>query len=277
MTVTRRGDIDTDGEPIGWKIVGIGKDGSVLCEKPNGQRRRYSFGDGANGKPSGDSWEWLVAACKAYCAPRKVPSMSPLGAEIQKAYAAYESAQSTEPSDRQATIEVLTKERDEAKAEVKRLKQFENLYSHAINCVDRVFQIDSKKPRPLLPNFARLGECKFRAVIRLAEEYAALKNKLANERASGNQVIAERDATIAELRAKNAVHAGWAVEAYYSPPFRIDKPGWYLADDGLEWRVAEICGNTAWGRNACDWYGFCTDPKPSKPKQLTKYLRPLEG
>ena len=55
MTVTRRGDIDTDGEPIGWKIVGIGKDGSVLCEKGNGQRRRYSFGDGANWKPIDDA------------------------------------------------------------------------------------------------------------------------------------------------------------------------------------------------------------------------------
>ena len=62
----RKGDIDTDGEPIGWKIVGIGKDGSVLCEKGNGQRRRYSFGDGANGKPSGEAWERLVAAAGAY-------------------------------------------------------------------------------------------------------------------------------------------------------------------------------------------------------------------
>ena len=40
----RKGDIDTDGAPIGWKIVGIGKDGSVLCEKGNGQRRRLSAG-----------------------------------------------------------------------------------------------------------------------------------------------------------------------------------------------------------------------------------------
>ena len=55
MTVTRKGDIDTDGDPIGWKIVGIGKDGSVLCEKGNGQRRRYLFGDGANWKPIDDA------------------------------------------------------------------------------------------------------------------------------------------------------------------------------------------------------------------------------
>ena len=53
--LTRKGDIDTDGDPIGWKIVGIGKDGSVLCEKGNGQRRRYLFGDGANWKPIDDA------------------------------------------------------------------------------------------------------------------------------------------------------------------------------------------------------------------------------
>ena len=59
-TLTRKGDIDTDGDPIGWKIVGIGKDGSVLCEKGNGQRRRYSFADGAKEQPTGEAWERLT-------------------------------------------------------------------------------------------------------------------------------------------------------------------------------------------------------------------------
>jgi hypothetical protein len=60
MTLTRKGDIDTDGDPIGWKIVGIGNDGSVLCEKGNGQRRRYSFGDWAKEQLSGEAWERLT-------------------------------------------------------------------------------------------------------------------------------------------------------------------------------------------------------------------------
>jgi len=34
---------DTEGEPIGWKIVSTGNDGSVLCEAPNGRRVRYWF------------------------------------------------------------------------------------------------------------------------------------------------------------------------------------------------------------------------------------------
>jgi hypothetical protein len=55
------------------------------------------------------------------------------------------------------------------------LRQYKAVYEHAIECVDRVFQIDSRKPPPLLPNFARLGECKFRAVIRLAEDYLRLQ------------------------------------------------------------------------------------------------------
>ena len=34
---------DIEGDPIGWEIVSIGHDGSVLCKKPNGQRVRYLF------------------------------------------------------------------------------------------------------------------------------------------------------------------------------------------------------------------------------------------
>lgn len=34
---------DTEGAPIGWKIIATGNDGSVLCESPYGNRRRYWF------------------------------------------------------------------------------------------------------------------------------------------------------------------------------------------------------------------------------------------
>jgi len=34
---------DTEGGPIGWKIVATGNDGSILCEAPNGRRCRYWF------------------------------------------------------------------------------------------------------------------------------------------------------------------------------------------------------------------------------------------
>lgn len=34
---------DTEGDPIGWKIIATGNDGSVLCESPSGNRRRYWF------------------------------------------------------------------------------------------------------------------------------------------------------------------------------------------------------------------------------------------
>ena len=36
-------DDDTEGDPIGWKIVATGNDGSVLCEKENGRRARFWF------------------------------------------------------------------------------------------------------------------------------------------------------------------------------------------------------------------------------------------
>lgn len=35
------GSDDTDGPPIGWTIVGIGDNGTILCESPTGHRRRY--------------------------------------------------------------------------------------------------------------------------------------------------------------------------------------------------------------------------------------------
>ena len=31
-------------DPVGWKIVALGEDSSVLCEHPNGRRVRYWFG-----------------------------------------------------------------------------------------------------------------------------------------------------------------------------------------------------------------------------------------
>jgi len=36
---------DPNGDPVGWTIVAIGDDGSVLCQSPRGQRRRYWFHD----------------------------------------------------------------------------------------------------------------------------------------------------------------------------------------------------------------------------------------
>lgn len=39
---------DTLDEPVGWKIIAIGSDGSVLCCSPTGRRRRYWFLDNIN-------------------------------------------------------------------------------------------------------------------------------------------------------------------------------------------------------------------------------------
>lgn len=86
MTVTRRGDIDTDGEPIGWKIVGIGKDGSVLCEKGNGQRRRYLFGDGAKDQPTGEAWERLAKELDELKAKLAKPEMPECVAKLLQTF-----------------------------------------------------------------------------------------------------------------------------------------------------------------------------------------------
>lgn len=47
-------------------------------------------------------------------------------------------------------------------------------YQHAVECVDFVFKVDSKKPPPLLPDFIEAGDCKFEGVILLAEKYKQL-------------------------------------------------------------------------------------------------------
>lgn len=74
------------------------------------------------------------------------------------------------------------------KAERDSLKQYKTMFLHALECVDRVFQVESKKPAPLLPDFLKLGECKFRGVERLAVAYLKAAKELEqckSEQASG--------------------------------------------------------------------------------------------
>jgi DNA repair exonuclease SbcCD ATPase subunit len=59
--------------------------------------------------------------------------------------------------------------------EIDRLTQYKTLFNHALDCVDRVFQVDGDKPPPLLPDFLGLGCNKFEGVIKLAEAYRELQ------------------------------------------------------------------------------------------------------
>ena len=63
-----------------------------------------------------------------------------------------------------------------------RVAMFEKLYSHAIECVDKVFQ-DCSKHEAMLPDFLKLGESKFNGVVTLAEKYKALLAENARLRA----------------------------------------------------------------------------------------------
>lgn len=56
---------------------------------------------------------------------------------------------------------------------------YEKLYQHAIDCVDRVFQECTENPKPILPDFLGIGEDKFDGVVKLAEKYRAVSDKLA--------------------------------------------------------------------------------------------------
>lgn len=65
-----------------------------------------------------------------------------------------------------------------AKAEVERLRACKQMFDHALDCVDLVFQKCSKNPNPILPEFCTAGESKFRAVVRLAKQHVKLLNDL---------------------------------------------------------------------------------------------------
>ncbi len=68
-------------------------------------------------------------------------------------------------------------------AEIDRLNQYRKAHHHAIECVDRVFQCDSKKPPPILPEFCRIGDDKFEAVVRLARAYVEQQREIDRLRA----------------------------------------------------------------------------------------------
>jgi hypothetical protein len=73
---------------------------------------------------------------------------------------------------------------DAATAELQRERDnYKFSYDKAINAVDSVFQVDHTKPPPLLPDFLRLGDCKFEGVVKLAKAYIELEQDNARLRA----------------------------------------------------------------------------------------------
>lgn len=60
-------------------------------------------------------------------------------------------------------------------AENEWLKQYKELWQHAIDCVDQIFQEDSTIPDPILPDFLQCGADKFEGCIKLAKAYVELQ------------------------------------------------------------------------------------------------------
>jgi hypothetical protein len=107
----------------------------------------------------------------------------------------------------------------------KRLAMFEREFLRAVDCVDRVFQMDSTKPPPLLPDFVRPGDDKFEAVVRLAEEYIALRERLAmaTEFNMGDGVRA--------VMVTRKEHQGKWVLVLDEEDYWSDVHGWSIYDD----------------------------------------------
>lgn len=116
------------------------------------------------------------------------------------------------------------------------LTSYKLLYDVAISAADRVFQVDSTKPPPLLPGFLQLGDCKFEGVVKLAEAYKELQAKLAAateeietlktinaaERRDRESEMRERDEALAKLSAVRG-ELKWAIE----------QNGWHISASGL--------------------------------------------
>ena len=73
----------------------------------------------------------------------------------------------------------LLQRAEKAEAE---LAMFRQLYDHALDCVDQVFQVCSEIPNPILPNFLMAGSNKFDGVIKLAKSFAAAQQREAKLR-----------------------------------------------------------------------------------------------
>lgn len=85
---------------------------------------------------------------------------------------------------------------------------YRKLFESALSNVDRVFQLCSENPEPILPDFAILGEDKFRAVVRLAEDYKRLRSRLASIREKLEQIVCvkEPDAGVVLLSSDSPMH-----------------------------------------------------------------------
>lgn len=96
-------------------------------------------------------------------------------------------------------LEQLTHERD----------MYRKLFESALSNVDRVFQLCQENPEPILPDFAILGEDKFRAVVRLAEEYKRMQSKLAAVRAKLQKVVITEgvDSGVVLLSSEGTTHS----------------------------------------------------------------------
>jgi len=80
--------------------------------------------------------------------------------------------------DRQTFESVSTIIADTYAPAMAELAMYEKLFLAALRNVDRVFQRCGENPNPILPDFCKLGEDKFVAVVRLAEKYAQQEAEL---------------------------------------------------------------------------------------------------
>jgi hypothetical protein len=258
-------------------------------------------------RPSGEAWERLLNVVADYA--RNSDLVGPRGEKVKDAWKAYAAASAGEPPepqiDQRGLIKQLTKERDDLKERLGAVEFDRNSLKNRLKEGTQrlVAMIGSNGPEDL-------GEVIDRLIKRCEEkhnELSAALTELANERASGNQVIAERDATIAELQAKlerpempeavrELVAAArnlpecmrflgkevGAVEAHYALPFRVEGPGVYAAKVGKNKDLVirlfhhRQDGWLGYADGAGDVWIF-DETGRAGGVQLTKFIRPLEG
>lgn len=142
------------------------------------------------------------------------------------------------------------------------LQAFKSSLAYAVDCVDKCFQTGGQPEPPILPDFCEIGESKFEACVRLAQEYKRLEQELADRTGDWEYLKTLRDELQAEL-AELRKQPEWL-------PYPENKPtedGLYFVtlDDGSVHVFSWPFGLNSWG-TASDTHVRAFMPSEPKPQ-----------
>lgn len=165
------GDELPEGLKIGERKVEVRESafglGWFISDKQTGEQMRHDGGHWLNTSNYTTDriryyWPTRTAAIEAACQHADLPEGDDMG-----------------PVSNDELCDALSKTLARAEQAERERDELRGVFNHAIDCVDRVFQVESGKPPPILPDYCRLGESKFAAVPRMAEDLVVAQARIA--------------------------------------------------------------------------------------------------